>query len=49
MQITLFSIDYFSNMIKPVRSEDPITIMLGNDNPIKVEFNITQITKDLIY
>ena len=37
---SLFSIDYFSNMIKPVKSEDPITIMLGNDNPIKVEFNI---------
>jgi len=37
---SLFSIDYFSNMIKPVRGEDPITIMIGNDNPIKVEFNI---------
>jgi len=37
---SLFSIDYFSNMIKPVRGEDPITIMLGEDNPIKVEFDI---------
>ena len=37
---SLFSIDYFSNMIKPVRSEDPISIMIGNDNPIKVEFDI---------
>ena len=37
---SLFSIDYFSNMIKPVKGEDPITIMIGNDNPIKVEFNI---------
>ena len=37
---SLFSIDYFSNMIKPVRSDDPVTIMLGNDNPIRVEFNI---------
>ena len=37
---SLFSIDYFSNMIKPVRGEDPITIMIGNDNPIKVEFDI---------
>ena len=27
-------------MIKPVRSEDPITIMIGTDNPIKVEFDI---------
>ena len=37
---SLFSIDYFSNMIKPVRAEDPITIFLGNDNPIKVDFDI---------
>ena len=39
---SLFSIDYFSNMIKPVRREDPITIMLGNDNPIRVEFDIAE-------
>lgn len=37
---SLFSIDYFSNMIKPVRGEDLITIMIGNDNPIRVEFDI---------
>jgi len=37
---SLFSIDYFSNMIKPVKSEDPITIHMGTDNPIKVEFDI---------
>lgn len=37
---SLFSIDYFSNMIKPVRGDDPVTIMIGNDNPIRVEFNI---------
>jgi len=37
---SLFSIDYFSNMIKPVRSEEPVTIMMGNDNPIRVEFDI---------
>jgi proliferating cell nuclear antigen len=39
---SLFSIDYFANMIKPVRGEDPITIMIGNDNPIKVEFDIAE-------
>jgi proliferating cell nuclear antigen len=39
---SLFSIDYFANMIKPVRGEDPITMMLGNDNPIRVEFNIAE-------
>ncbi|MDH7517453.1 MAG: proliferating cell nuclear antigen (pcna) [Candidatus Thermoplasmatota archaeon] len=37
---SLFSIDYFSNMIKSVKGEDPVTILLGNDNPIRVEFNI---------
>ncbi|MEF8879472.1 MAG: proliferating cell nuclear antigen (pcna) [Candidatus Thermoplasmatota archaeon] len=37
---SLFSIDYFSNMIKPVSDENTMTIMLGNDNPIKVEFDI---------
>ena len=37
---SLFSIDYFSNMIKPVKAEDNITIHLGNDNPIKLEFDI---------
>lgn len=37
---SLFSIDYFSNMIKSVRSEDAITIQLGNDNPVRVDFDI---------
>lgn len=37
---SLFSIDYFSNMIKPVKSDNPLTIHLGNDNPIQVEFDI---------
>lgn len=39
---SLFSIDYFSNMIKPVRGEDPITISMGNDNPIRVDFDIAE-------
>jgi proliferating cell nuclear antigen len=37
---SLFSIDYFSNMIKSVRGDDKITMQLGNDNPIRVEFDI---------
>ena len=37
---SLFSIDYFSNMIKPVRADDNVTIMLGTDNPTRVEFDI---------
>ena len=46
---SLFSIDYFSNMIKPVRGEDQITIMIGNDNPIKVEFDIAEKKGHVIY
>ncbi|RLF26967.1 MAG: proliferating cell nuclear antigen (pcna) [Thermoplasmata archaeon] len=37
---SLFSIDYFSNMIKPVKGDDPVTILLGNDNPVRVDFDI---------
>jgi len=39
---SLFSIDYFSNMIKPVHGENPVTMMIGNDNPIRVEFDIAE-------
>ena len=39
---SLFSIDYFSNMIKPVRGDDSITISMGNDNPIRVDFDIAE-------
>jgi proliferating cell nuclear antigen len=46
---SLFSIDYFSNMIKPVKGEDPITIMIGNDNPIKVEFDIADKKGHVVY
>jgi len=46
---SLFSIDYFSNMIKPVRGENPITIMLGNDNPIRVEFDIADKSGHVTY
>ncbi|HEB37085.1 MAG TPA: proliferating cell nuclear antigen (pcna) [Thermoplasmatales archaeon] len=39
---SLFSIDYFSNMVKPVKGDEPITIYLGNDNPIKMEFDFAE-------
>ncbi|HID25536.1 MAG TPA: proliferating cell nuclear antigen (pcna) [Thermoplasmata archaeon] len=38
---SLFSIDYFSNMVKPVKGEEPVTLYLGNDNPVKLEFDFT--------
>ncbi|MBU0496721.1 MAG: proliferating cell nuclear antigen (pcna) [Candidatus Thermoplasmatota archaeon] len=39
---SMFSIDYFSNMIKPVKNENPVTIHLGTDNPIRVDFDIAE-------
>jgi len=39
---SLFSIDYFSNMIKAVKADEPITISLGNGNPIRVDFDIAE-------
>jgi len=46
---SLFSIDYFSNMIKPVKGDDPITIYLGNDNPTRVEFDIADTKGHVTY
>lgn len=46
---SLFSIDYFSNMIKPIKGEDAVTIMLGNDNPIRLEFDIAENKGHVIY
>ena len=39
---SLFSIDYFSNMIKSVKANEDVTIFLGNDNPTRVEFDVAQ-------
>jgi proliferating cell nuclear antigen len=46
---SLFSIDYFSNMIKPVKGDEPITIFLGNDNPTRVEFSIADAKGHVTY
>lgn len=37
---SLFSLDYFSNMAKVVKNTDPITLHLGTDYPVKLEFSI---------
>ena len=39
---SLFSIDYFSNMIKSIKGEDPVTILLGTDNPTRLEFDFAE-------
>ncbi len=37
---SLFSLDYFSNMAKVVKSGDSITLKLGTDYPVMIEFDI---------
>ncbi|MFQ5884869.1 MAG: proliferating cell nuclear antigen (pcna) [Thermoplasmata archaeon] len=37
---SLFPLDYFSNMIKAVSSAESITMHLGNDYPVRMEFEI---------
>lgn len=38
---SLFSLDYFSDMVKTIKSEG-IVIHLGNDFPVKMEFDIAE-------
>ena len=37
---SLFSLDYFANMIKSVGSSQTVTMYLGNDYPVNMEFDI---------
>ena len=37
---SLFSLDYFANMAKVVKGSDTITLNLGTDYPVKMEFDI---------
>lgn len=37
---SLFSLDYFSNMVKSAQSSESITMNLGTDFPVKIEFQI---------
>jgi proliferating cell nuclear antigen len=37
---SLFPLDYFSNMIKAVSTADNLTINLGNDYPVRLEFEV---------
>ncbi|MFQ6059810.1 MAG: proliferating cell nuclear antigen (pcna) [Thermoplasmata archaeon] len=39
---SLFPLDYFSNMIKAVSSAKSITMYLGNDYPVRMEFEIAE-------
>ena len=37
---SLFSLDYFSNMIRAIPAGQDVTLNLGNDYPVRVEFKI---------
>jgi len=39
-QKSLFSLDYFSNMIKSVGASPTVTLNLGTDYPVRIEFDI---------
>ena len=46
---SLFSLDYFSNMSKVIRPTDAVTLHLGTDYPVKVEFDIADGSGHIIY
>jgi len=37
---SLFPLDYFSNMVKAISSAPTVTLYLGSDYPVKMEFKI---------
>jgi len=37
---SLFPLDYFSNMVKAIATAQTVTLFLGNDYPVKMEFKI---------
>jgi len=39
---SLFPLDYFTNMVKAASSADTVTMHLGTDFPVKLEFSIAQ-------
>jgi proliferating cell nuclear antigen len=46
---SLFSLDYFSNMAKVVKPTDPVTLHLGTDYPVKIEFAIADGSGHITY
>lgn len=39
---SLYPLDYFSNMIKALSSAPTITVLLGNDYPVRMEFSLAE-------
>lgn len=46
---SLFSLDYFSTMSKVVKPTDAVTLNLGTDFPVKIEFDIADGNGHIIY
>lgn len=38
---SVFSLDYFSNMIKAAKASKAITVQMGTDYPVKIDFDIS--------
>jgi proliferating cell nuclear antigen len=39
---SLYSLDYFSKMIKAITSSETVTLWLGSDYPVKIEFELAK-------
>ncbi|MGB0653083.1 MAG: proliferating cell nuclear antigen (pcna) [Thermoplasmatota archaeon] len=46
---SMFSLDYFSNMVKAVKAGESITLHLGSDYPVKMEFDIADGSGHIVY
>jgi len=46
---SLFSLDYFSNMIRAIPAGQEVTLHLGNDYPVRVEFKIADGDGEVMY
>lgn len=46
---SLFSLDYFSNMAKVVKGSDALTLNIGTDYPVKIEFDIADGNGHIMY
>jgi proliferating cell nuclear antigen len=46
---SLFSLDYFSNMSRVVRPTDAVTLHLGSDYPVRIEFDIADGAGHIVY
>jgi proliferating cell nuclear antigen len=46
---SLYSLEYFSNMIRSVGSAEFVTMFLGNNYPIRIEFDIAGTEGHVVY